>query len=309
MIKTVTDSDMIILQSVESYLKSMGAPITNNPQERLKVMEQHRDWLYSDIVRRVPHVAAYIMAADMENDNVAQGLYFALSQHVMDPIFVELLMRYLNQNRVPSESSVTGALLTKILNKYLSEHMPAPKSKPPVPSKSKKGEKDATEASTDKKPDLSEIQHIRIAIGVIFEDIVRKIEVRYPELTETQKLGIAASLGTNNEDTIDQLVASQLPITASIFDLVEDPSEIIKAAVNLPANAYTQTTDNQKKFLDSLRDWVYKKLNEINTQTCYQWLVAAYGKINPDMNAYYIHLKDCGNNYSNLKAVAQQLFR
>lgn len=308
MIKSVTDSDMIILQSVESYLKSLGAPITNNPQEKLMVMEQSRDFLYSDIVQRVPRVATYIMAADMENDNVAQGLYFALSKHVMDPVFVNILMQYLNRNNIPSESAVTGALLTKILNKYLSEHMPAPKSKPSAPAKGKKGDKEIPETSTDKKPDLSEIQHIRIAIGNIFENTVKKIEVRYPDLTETQKLGIAASLATNNEDTIDQLVASQLPITASIFDLIEDPSEIIKAAVNLPAGVYPRTTDNQKKFLDSLRDWVYKKLNEINTQTCYQWLVAAYGKINPDMNAYYIHLKDCGNNYSNLKAVTQQLF-
>ena len=41
--KQITDSDMIILQSVESYLKTLRTPVIQNPQEKLIVTQQARD--------------------------------------------------------------------------------------------------------------------------------------------------------------------------------------------------------------------------------------------------------------------------
>ena len=68
----IVDSDAICLHSVESYLASIGSPKTNSPQEKIIIMQNARDMLYSDIVRRFPRIAAYILAADMSIDNHAQ---------------------------------------------------------------------------------------------------------------------------------------------------------------------------------------------------------------------------------------------
>ena len=105
----ITDSDMIILQSVDSYIESQRIPTSQNPQEKLFVYQQARDFLYSDIVRRTPRVAAYILSADMENDTRAQGLNIALSHHLMDPVFVDILMQYLGKSGTADECRMTGA--------------------------------------------------------------------------------------------------------------------------------------------------------------------------------------------------------
>ena len=45
---TITDSDMIVLQSVESFIESKKIPMTN-PEERILIYQEARDYLYSDI--------------------------------------------------------------------------------------------------------------------------------------------------------------------------------------------------------------------------------------------------------------------
>jgi hypothetical protein len=74
------------------------------------------------------------MTADMESDTVAQGLWFAISKHIMDPAFINLLMQYLSRNKNEEENAITGALLTKLLNKYMQENAPK------ETTKSKKGD-------------------------------------------------------------------------------------------------------------------------------------------------------------------------
>lgn len=301
--KQITDSDMIILQSVESYLKTLRTPAIQNPQEKLIVTQQARDYLYSDIVQRVPRVAAYIMSADMETDSIAQGLFMALSKHVIDPVFIDILMQYLMKTNSAEENGIVGALLTKILNKHIES-----KTKPTtVPSSSKK-DKDADKKSAEsEKIDLSDVAHIQQAINALLGNLADIVITRCGNLTKPEATAIAACIAMNNADTIKEIVASDLPITAQLFDVVQDPSSLIKAALLLNKADFVKLSKNQTAFMESLTRWVYDKLNIIPTQSSYQFLVATYGSIKPDVQNYYIQIKDCGMKYSNLYAVAKQL--
>ena len=292
----ITDSDMIILQSVESYLKSLGTPINQSPQEKLIVTQQARDYLYSDIVQRIPRVASYLMTADMESDTVAQGLWFAISKHIMDPAFINLLMQYLSRNKNEEENAITGALLTKLLNKYMQENAPK------ETTKSKKGDSDESS-----KFNAAPVQHIINAIDYLIGGLANVICTRCVELTHANGLAIAACIAMNNKDTISEMIASDMPITADLFEIVADPSNIIKGALLIEKSAFLKMTDNQRAFVDSLTRWVYKKLDQIPIQTAYQFLVSVYGAIKVKMDPYLININDCGMQFANLRAVTQQI--
>lgn len=312
---TITDTDMIVLENVESYLKNMGAPIPQNPQEALIIKQQARDYLYSDIVRRVPRIAAYLMSADMESDTIAQGLWFALSRHVMDPVFVEILLQHLAMQNNAEENGITGALLTKIMSKWLEQNFKGEASKPKTAEEKKKeAKKDAVVVNTvpvikneEQKPDLGAIKHIEYAINQLLGNLAGVVATRCGNLTHTEALSIAACIAMNNKDTIKEIIASDLPITAQLFDVVVDPSNLIKSALLLEKTEVLKNSTNQQAFLDSLKRWVFDKLNVIPTQTSYQFLVAAYGSVKPDVSKYYIQIKECGTQYSNLLVVAKQL--
>lgn len=300
--KTITDSDMIILQSVESYLKNLGTPRSNYPQEQLIITQNARDYLYSDIVQRVPRVAAYLLGADMETDTVAQGLFMALSKHAMDPVFINILMQYLSKTNNAEENGVVGALLAKIMNKQIESKM-AETTKTPT----KKGEKGSDAVKDDKKTDMSDIEHLQKAVNHLLGNLANIVCSRCGNLTHVESLAIAACIAMNNKDTIHEIIASDLPITAQLFDVVVDPTNLIKSALLIDKNSFPKMTQNQSAFIDSLKRWVYDKLNVIPTQTSYQFLVAAYGSIKPDVSRYLIQIKDCGTQYSNLLTVAKQL--
>lgn len=292
----ITDSDMIILHTTESYLQSMGSPMVTNPQEKLIVLQQARDVLYSDIVRRVPRVAGYLMSANMETDTCAQGLYMALQRHVMDPVFIDILMQYLMKLNSPEENGVTGAFLTRIVSKWLeANYKPAPKT----------GKKDAEES---KPLDTTPIQHIQAAINKLLGDVAAIVACHCGNLTQTEATAIAACLAMNNKDTISEILSADLPVTAQILDILKDPTNVIRAALLLEKNDFPKLTANQSAFVESLTRWVYDKLDKIPTQTTYQFLVAVYGSIKPkETQKYIIQIKDCGTAFSNLLTVSKQL--
>lgn len=294
----ITDSDMIILQSVESYLKSIGTPLNQSPQEKLFVTQQARDFLYSDIVRRLPRVAAYLLQADMETDTVAQGLNISLAKHAMDPVFINLLMQYLSTKNIAEENCITGAYLARIMNSWIDQNVKT--------EKPKKGDK--TEEKTPEKDPLEPIAHISWAVDQLLGNIASIVATKCGNLNQFQSMAIAACLAMNNNDTIREILSSDLPITADVFDVIKDPSNLIKSALllektDIPAKLST----NQSAFMDSLVRWVYKKLNVIPTQSSYQFMVATYGTISVDVSTKYINPKDCGTQYSNLLTVAKQL--
>lgn len=292
----ITDSDMIILQSVDSYLISIGAPPSQNPQEKLIVQQNARDYLYSDIVQRFPRVAGYILSADMETDTVAQGLNIALSRHVMDPVFVNLLMQYLSRHTSAEENGIVGAYLTKILSKWIEQNTKEPE-------KTKKGEK----AESTPELSLEPVAHIKAAIDQLLGNIKNLIMTRCGNLTGNQALSIAACIAMNNDDTIKEIISSDLPITAQLFDVVKDPSNLLRSALLINKSDIPKMSTNQSAFIDSLKRWVYDKLNIIPTQASYQFLVSVYGTTKPDVSTKFINPKECGTQYSNLLTVAKQM--
>lgn len=307
MLKQITDSDMIILNSVESYLKTLGTPVMQNPQEQLMVVQQAKEFMYSDISRRVPRVASYILAADMETDTVAQGLFFALSKHLMDPIFVQILMQYLQQMNNGEDNGITGAFMAKVMNRYMEANW---KENTVAPKKDKKDKKDKSE-TTPVAPvvnDMSAIKHIQEAVQYLLGNMAGLIISRCGNLTQSEAIAIAACIAMNNRDTITEIIKSDLPVTADIFNIVQDPSNIIKHSLLLDKSEFTKLSANQNAFVDSLRRWVYDKLNIIPTQESFKFLVSVYGSIRPtDTGNLLIQLKDCGMQYSNLLTVAKGL--
>lgn len=315
MLNIINDSDQIVLESVESYLKKIGTPLPSSPIESMTILQTARDALYSDIVRRVPRIAAYIMHSNMEEDMRARGLYTALCKHVYDedhkengPVFVQLLMQYLASHNNQEENGVTGALLSKIMNKIIEDKKIISK---PVMTE-KKSDKDkakavATEEPTVKAESLEELGYIYNAVSCLLGNLAAVIATRCGNITVPEATSIASCVVMNNEDSIKEIILSDLPVSANIFDILEDPSNIITSALNLNKADYTKLTTNQSNFIETLKKWVYDKLNSIPTQTSYQFIVAAYGSIKPDTSMKLIQLKDCGTQYSNLLMVAKQI--
>lgn len=312
---TITDSDMIILNSVESYIKSRNIPPYISPQEKLMVTQQSRDVLYSDIVRRVPRVAGYLLQADMETDTKAQGLNMSLERHALDPVFIDLLMQYLTRENDPDANTVTGAYLARVANRWIEQNVNKTTKTPPPPvPASKKGDKSTppsatSESSNDSKDPIAPIKHILYAVECLLGNIMRIVSIKCTDLNEKQSMAIAACLGTNNKDTIRELISSDLPITADILDVYENPSNVIKASLLLDKTEIpTNLTKNQTAFVDSLKRWVYKRLNDLNTQAIFQFLVATYGFASGiDVSTKFINPKDCGTQYSQLLTVAKQM--
>lgn len=308
MFSPLTNEDMIVTESLESYLKKMNLPNTSNPEEKLFIQNEGKNVLYSKIAERVPHLARYILSDNhLADDTNAQGIYFSLSQHALDPIFCDILQKYLQQSNRPEDNAITGALLARIMDKYISEHTASVSAKPDKSSKKKKDESVEPIAEETVSNVMSVIKHIQVLVNYLLGDLANIFITRFGNLSMSEGLAIAACISMNNSDTIRELIASDLPITASVFDVISDPSEILKASLLINKEDVTGTTANQKAFVDSLKLWVYNKLNIIPTQTAYAFLVATYGSIKPDTTKYLIQIKDCGTQYSNLLTVAKQI--
>lgn len=299
MFTQITDSDKIVLNSVESFMKAQGGiPAGTAPDMKLYLENKCRNVLYSDIARRTPAIAAYILSDNKSNEDEANGLMLAMSRHAMDPVFIEILGNYLRSVGDPEASAMSGALMAKILNNWLEKNMTETTSK-------KKDKKDAVEA----KPaiNIGAVSHLQVFVESVLGDIASVIQTRSGNVTTQEALAIAACLAMNNSDTIKEIIASDLPVTASIFDILTDPTNILKAALLIDIDDIPTTSANQKTFIDSLKMWTYTKLNSIPTQTCYNFLTSVYRSIKPDVSKYLIQIKDCGTQYSNLLTVAKQI--
>ena len=294
-INQIQDSDVIVLNSIDSYLKSQNVPAYLDPRERLAVTEQARDNLYSDIATRTPRIAAYILSADMERDEFAKGLFKAMYRHVLDPAFVKILLDYLAHRNDPDENSVTGALLTKLMQKHFN-------TSPKAETDKKKGK---TEEASITEKDFEDVEHIRLALYTLFANEIAIIRTKYPELKEGCLCSLATAIAMNNVDTITEIISADLPVTAEVFNMLKNPGNVIRAALLLKAADYTKLTKNQEAFIDSLKRWVYDKLDTISTQECYQFLVNVYGSVEPNVSEYLIQIKDCSKQYRNLTEVVK----
>ena len=299
---TITDSDMICLQSVESFLKERNIPLSQSPQERIMVTQQARDWLYSEIARRFTRVAGYILQADLETDDMAKGLNYSLSKHLLDPVFVNILMCYLARENQAEANTLTGAYLCRVLNKWMEQN--------PMPKADAKGKKDSEPTTVVTEEEyLAPVKHLNDAVFTLLGKMADIIAVKSVGLSKNQCVAIAACLAMNNDATIHEIINSDFPITADVFDVYTNPSNIIKSILLLKKDELpTKPTINQSAFIDSLKRWVYNMLNKIPTQSIFPFLVSTYGGMTTvDVSDKFINPKSCGNQYSNLLTVAKQI--
>lgn len=307
MLSVIDQSDIIILNSVDSYLKGMRTPVPATPQEKLFVMQSARDRLYSDIAERVPRVASYILQSDIDEDHHAKGLFMALCNHAKDPVFIQILMQKLAQRNCEEENEITGALLTKILSKIMDDQKVETAK---VKIVEKKSDKDKTSKVVEEAPANNDEQykHIFEAIQCLLGNMASIIATRCGNITVIEATSIAACIVMDNKETIKEIIESDLPISAQIFDIVQNPTNLIAAALNLNKADYTKLTPNQSNFIETLKKWVYEKLNALPTDLSWQIAIAAYGgKAKPDTSMKLIQLKDCGTQYSNLLITAKQI--
>lgn len=299
-------SDAICLNTVESYLKSLGSPRNLPPEAQLTMMKNARDYLYSEIAQRIPNLAPKILAADLNTDERASALFMAISHHAMDPVFVQILMNYLGtinkEGRNNSACLVTGALLSRIMNKFYEDNTK------PATVTTKDTKKDKKEEVKDIKAeiiDTSKIKHLQDAVNMLLGEAANKVAMRCGNVTYPEALAIASCIATNNEYTLTELIASDLPITADVLDIIQNKGELMKAALLLEKKDFTKLSTNQQKFIESLERWVFDKLEHNCTSTqAYNFLLSIYG-MRPDTNKYLINVRDCGTTYSNLLQVVR----
>lgn len=304
---TFLESDRVILHTVDSYLRQMGASRNISPDTQLVLMQNARDYLYSEIAQRVPSVAPKILSADLEINDQARALYLALTEHAMDPVFIKILMNYLgsiNRNNQSQGACLsTGALLARIMNKYITDNTK------PITKDGKKDKKDDKKDAPEapERIDLSKVQHIQDAINVLLGEVANKIAMKCGNITYVEAMAIAACIATNNETTITGIIESDLPVTADVFDIIQNKNEIMKSALLLEKKDFPKLTQNQQKFVESLERWVFSKLeNNCTSNQAYSFLISIYG-VRPDTNKYLINIRDCGTTYSNLLQVARLL--
>lgn len=286
--------DVNFLDSVETYLRKTGLPAGITPQERLIVAEQARNTLYSYDVQCIPRIANKILTSDMESDQEARALWLAFTNHVMDPIFVQFLMQYLATRGDLSLNGQVGALLSKALDKFFKDH------KAEIDEKKKE----------NKLPEIEEVKHIQAAMESLLGKTAADIQVSVAGLSHPEALFVASCININSKETIIELLDSGLGITADIFDLIDDPDNLVRGCLSLlKSEVPTKPNKNQTAFLDSIKRWTFLKLEHIpgGNAVCYQYLVGVYGSVKPDVSPYYIQIKDCGTTFPNLIQVAKQI--
>lgn len=303
----LTDSDMIVLESVDSFLQKQGVPVNTTPQERFIALQSTKEYLYSEIASRIVRLSGYILSANLETDTAAQGLNASLSKHLMDPICVNIIMQALGKGNSIVDNCVVGAYFTKVLNNWYLQNIKHDE-------KNKKGE--VVNAAPKLEVQIEPVKHIDLAVNMLLGPMIKRVQAKYVNLSDSECKAVAACLAMNSSATIFELIASDLPITADVLDIILDVygdlDDIIMATLRIDKQNPElpgKLSDNQTAFVESLNRWIYRKLNEIPIQSGYQFLVATYGTYNNiDSSTKFINLRDCGNQYANLTELHKQLF-
>lgn len=315
--EVIDDSDMIILHNPESYLRNINYHLpTNDAQARIRAIEEARNVLYSQIIMRLPKVARVLMSQyslNLEDGNDRlTALFGALSKHCMCPIFVGLTMQRLQQLNDPEVNTTIGALFAKIMHRYFTENVKVTKSVATPADKKGKVESEATQEVSNVAEVAKAVEHLRDAIRVLLGNIAAMFQTgtRCGNVTDfDQAIGLASVVVMHNKDTIMSILDMNAPVTAGLFEILDNngQSQIIKTALLLEKADFTKLTTNGAAFMESLKRWVYEKLNSLDPSTLHQWLLSIYNTLKPDTNKYFIQIKDCGTQYSNLLIVAKQI--
>ena len=313
--KRLSAASGIVAEFPESYAMKNGVLANGmSEQEKVYVMTNWRDDLYSRIVEKVPYLARFIFSSDIDENDDAKGVLFALTKHCVDPVFVSALMQRLAVSNIGSDNVVVGALLTKIMSRLIDERKAVSTTAKEVEVKKDDKDKDVKDKSkkapapAETAPDISDLGHIQEAITSLLDNIANMVTMKCGNLSSVESLCVAACLAMNNMMTIKELVASDLPITAQILDIVPDSSNLLSAALNIDKTYFNKLSTNQAAFIESLKRWVYEKLNRLDTNQIRAFLTASYGTASPDVSTKLIQVKDCGTAYGNLLFTAKIMF-
>lgn len=302
----ITNADKVVLENPESFLRTQGISLSADPKERIFQETRAREALYSEIVRRLSRVCRFILDAE-EGSVAAKELKYALFNHVDDPAFTTVVNQYFNSSTESLEQRASvGAIFTSFMAEKLSK-------KKPIDPKADKETKEAVKAANDKIEE--DIVHIDACVKNLLGPIVTEVRNVTTNLKDNQILVVAAAIAMNCEQTYENILDSDIPVTADVFtsNIVRDPSRLVRAALLMSKDKYSKyASKNQKEFLESLKRWVYNKLNVLAPHKCYDFLAATYQKtrIKKDdkvTDVLFINIRDCGTKYTNLLTASKIL--
>lgn len=302
----ITNADKIVLETPESFLKTRGINLSADPKEHLFQLTQAREALYSDIARRLSRVCRYILLAP-DDSVAAKEFKYALFRHVDDPAFTDVVSQYFKSSSESVEGrSVVGAIFTSFMAEKLSK-------KKPIDPKADKETKEATKAANTKIEE--DVVHIDACVKFLLGPVASEVSAVTTNLTDYQILAVASAIGMNCEQTFENILDSDIPVTADVFtkNIVRDPSCLVRAALMMSKDKYSKyASKNQTEFLESLKRWVYNKLNVLEPIKCYNFLAATYQKTklkkdDKDSDVLFINIRDCGTKYGNLLTASKIL--
>jgi hypothetical protein len=302
--------DRILCENLESLMARQQLPAGMPTAQYLYIEEMTRQNFYQEAIPRVPRVIQYIFQTDLDTDKDAQGLDFGIKKLlVYDGNFLNTLMTYLAQPNISQDGiAAVGAYMVRIISDYAAAH-------PEEDSKGKKADKEKKSAEPD--AELEGINRINSKLGILLSNLVDKVNINCPGLTEREALSVAAALAMQNQYTIPQLIQSNLPITASLLDIIrtgrnnEAFSVVIASAFLLEKKDYPKLTENQEKFIDSLSQYVYKLVNEKSETEIFSFLTCVYDTMdgrNVKLENYIIDPRACGTQNGRFHATAKHLF-
>lgn len=312
----IDDSDMIILHNPESYLRSINYNLPTNDQlSRTRAIEEARNVLYSQIIMRLPKVAKVLMSQyslNLEDGNERfAALFGALSKHCLDPYFVGMAMQRIQQLNDPGIQKTIGALFSKIMHRYCTENIKVTKSV--ASDKDKKGVKAEETATVTNAAEVAKsVEHLRDAIRVLLGNVASMFMTgtRFGNITDfDQAIGLASVVVMHNKDSIMSILDMNAAVTAGLFECLDNDGQgqIIATALLLEKADFVKLSTNGSAFMESLKRWVFEKLNALSPFELNKFLLSVYNSLKPDTNKYFIQIKDCGTQYSNLLIVAKQI--
>ena len=303
-------SDKILCENVESLMAKQQLPTGIPTAQYLYIEEMTRQNFYQEAIPKVPRVIQYIFESDLDTDKNAQGLDYGVKRLLIyDGNFLNTLMTYLAQPNISQAGiAAVGAYMVRIVSDYAAAH-------PVEDAKGKKADKDKKADEPD--TELEGINRINEKLGILLKNVVDKVNINCPGLSDREALSVAAALAMQNEYTIPQLIESNLPITASLLDIIrmggnnEAVSVVIASAFLLEKKDYPKFTENQDKFIESLSQYVYKLVNEKSETEIFSFLTWVYDTTdgrNVKLENYIIDPRACGTQNGRFHATAKHLF-
>lgn len=305
------DRDRIVLESPESFKKKKGIYPAANPADAINQDIVFKNELYSRIAERMPAYALNILSPDNEDNGFVKALGEAITQHIIDPAFISILLQSLEQRHdpdAPKARGVVGALLIDLVTDYIAKGSSEKAKTSDDSDKKKKKEEDTIDEKLH-----ADTAEARRAAHILLDDLSREVKDVCAELEDHEALLIAGCIAVGGPIALKRIIAMDYPVTADVFNIVMYDNEVyqslIIAALRLEADKYTKISANQKAFIESLKRWVFTNLNNLtNPHLIYDKLVAAYGSQKPEnTKKYLIQVMDCGTSYGYLLSVARQL--